>query len=88
MGLSKRGSGRAPGNIEAGTPWQPAVVSPDGNAFAFAPAKTLQEALENWDAWRDLRRVRFPEALGPAGSRPCRARGSGSMARSIPATAH
>jgi fumarylacetoacetate (FAA) hydrolase len=26
------------------------VVSPDGNACAAAPVKTLQEALENWDA--------------------------------------
>ena len=26
------------------------IVSPDGSACAAAPVKTLQEALENWDA--------------------------------------
>lgn len=28
------------------------VVSSDGSAFAHAPVKTLQEALENWDAFK------------------------------------
>jgi len=70
MGLSKREIGAVRlATLNDGTrDGSLTVVSPDGNAFAFAPAKTLQEALENWDTVApDLAAFSdFPEILDPA----------------------
>ena len=70
MGLSKREIGAVRlATLNDGTrDGRLTVVSPDGNAFAFAPAKTLQEALENWDTVApDLAAFSdFPEILDPA----------------------
>lgn len=44
------------------------IVSPDGSACAAAPVKTLQEALENWDAIAPQLAAasNFPDPLEPA----------------------
>ena len=44
------------------------VVSPQGDAFAYAPAATLQELIEGWDALAPTLRAvaEFPEALAEA----------------------